>query len=480
MRRGRLLVTLAAAALPGSAVIPGLDGEFLDTLFDTKPGGTEPHLEILPQLDLRGKNYEDLYSARLPVRVCLASEQLPRPLHRPFVQMRLRFSPRGGAFVESPDVRQTQPPGGYCRAVDGVPDGDGKLYLQSFLCRHCKHPCKRRPSRIFGTDDFAVYLPPHGGCVIVDWLVVQGGGMARVSWEEHWDVFVLVRAFAGMILFCWSDSLRESRTLHASIGAVVSFLVLILVVFWWITRELRHISGIPMGGTLTMLSAILVAVPAARQMVFGMLPFDFESCRAFLSWEDPAFGLPVGWIAIGVLLFTSFVCASCGARYSLQFFAPLPDPSGDVEFTIGSDGRRIDDVHIAYNQRWLGVLFQVIGLGLLLLSTHSDEVSAALTLVALLKDFVLFRLWCFYMMMSATNPSSLRPLLTSADYQRQSDDHTKKSLERFQRYLRQHPAAMAHLPDEIELRLRRFTDHGVHIRRRTDGEGETSSSCVVL
>ena len=81
----------------------------------------------------RRQGYEDLHSARRLVRAFWASEQLPRPLYSPFVQMRLRLFPFGEASSESPDVRQTHPHQGYCRAVGGILDGGAKLHLRSFF-----------------------------------------------------------------------------------------------------------------------------------------------------------------------------------------------------------------------------------------------------------------------------------------------------------------------------------------------------------
>merc|ERR1711967_163828 len=95
--------------------------------------------------------------------------------------------------------------------------------------------------------------------------------------------------------------------------------------------------------------------------------------------RDPYYDLPVGSL-LALLLMAVVTCATFqGARLGQRYFASPEEPTGDVEFIIGSDGRRIDILPPPpLSQRCLGWLLWTVGVALLLHCTNVDAVSAAI------------------------------------------------------------------------------------------------------
>mmetsp|Transcript_85219 Transcript_85219/g.264803 ORF Transcript_85219/g.264803 Transcript_85219/m.264803 type:complete len:166 (-) Transcript_85219:112-609(-) len=165
----------------------------------------------------------------------------------------------------------------------------------------------------------------------------------------------------------------------------------------------------------------------------------------------------------------------------MRYFASAPEPEGNVPFTIGSDGRRIDALPPVPGPQWmLGWVFWLLGMVLLLCSSHSDAFSLILFIAILLKGHAAYYLWLSTMRQSAS-PESFRPLISPKNFAEQSQHHTKLALEALRSHMQANPQALGRVREDSELRLRRFADGAAHCPRFGElAIDEGGGMCIVL
>jgi hypothetical protein len=255
--------------------------------------------------------------------------------------------------------------------------------------------------------------------------------------------------------------------LHAALGGLCSLALLLLVLSWWLVQSTRNTirGSVPLGGFITSLLMLLFAFwPEMRGALLGTIrPSSTSDIMTWLSARDPFWNLPVGWIGAALFVVLVVWSTSVGARMSMRIFASAPDPEGPVEFTIGSDGRRIDILPpTPLAQRCLGWLIWQVGIIILLESTYVDSVSFALAILVLSKDACLYQLsrgvqfaWRYEL-----KPEVLRPLVSMATYEQEGKHRTEVAISLLRGYLQTHSAEMSRCfhSQDTELRLRRFAD----------------------
>lgn len=200
-----------------------------------------------------------------------------------------------------------------------------------------------------------------------------------------------------------------------------------------------------------------------------------------LSVRDPVFQLPVGYIAVVSLSLAALGVVVAGANISVRYFASAPDPEGEIEFRIGSDGRRIDLLPPVPLPQWLfGWALWVVGAVCLLASTHVDGWSLALFVLALMPSSVIHAMQ-FSNLTATESPANLRPLISAADLRAQSEHNTRMALDALRAHLKVNPDSYCSVREESELRLRRFADGGMHSPPPYEHiMANSSSRCVLL
>ncbi|CAJ1336248.1 unnamed protein product [Effrenium voratum] len=259
-----------------------------------------------------------------------------------------------------------------------------------------------------------------------------------------------------------------------------------LMVLVWLARSARGTlhGTVPFGRTITTLgAAVLSFVPAARNLLFTwtLRWLPAAHWQAWLELRDPFLGLPIGWLFFLFLVFSCLVLVHLGAKLGVRYFASLPEPEGEVDFLIGSDGRRVDllpSTPIA--QRVLGWAIWSLGVALLLCSTHSDICSLLITAGILLKDHLghwlnTWQLW----KQAELQPQDLHPLISEDQMRAQAAANTQQALAQLQQYLRENPLTVQSVREDSELRLRRFREDGAHFRQPLVPATEDRASCVL-
>lgn len=289
---------------------------------------------------------------------------------------------------------------------------------------------------------------------------------ARAYWEKHVDLSVLFFLFAGLVLVWGWKPMSQNAAVHAGLGGVGALAVIAFFVGLWIIRSVRgSIQGtVPFGRSVTtLMTMVFAAVPAARNTIirwtFGWLPA--ADLSAWLSMRDPWYNLPIGWIFLAAAVFICLI----GANLSVRYFASLPEPEGDVDFIIGSDGHRVDLMPpTPLSQRCLAWSFWLLGCGLLLSSTHVDSCSLLVLILALLKDYIVFFVQMKLAGWSSNDlqPADLRPLISRSEMQQQAMSHTERALAELQKHIKANPHMARAVREDSELRLRRFADGGAH------------------
>ncbi|CAE7240837.1 unnamed protein product [Symbiodinium natans] len=360
------------------------------------------------------------------------------------------------------DVK-TQPPGMLCRMA-----GSWLRKLMPGVCKDCSSKCPARLHR--RGDQLAVFLPPAGGCVYIR-KVPADVEQVSVAWHWHLDLSVFAFLMIGLTLVLAWRPLSESSVFHAGLGGIGSLLLIGIMAAFWIFRSARGtVHGtIPFGRSLTTLAAAAFAfIPAARNVILSWawrwLPAP--EWRTWLSMRDPFFELPVGWLIFGLVMLICLVLVQLGANMAVRYFASAPEPEGEVQFIIGGDGRRVDLLPpVPVSQRMLGWAIWLSGLGFLLSGTHSDACSVVIVAVVLFKDHALHLVRTAKMWREAeVQPKDLHDLVSSSQMHAQANAATRDALEQLQKYLKEHPTAVQKVREDTELRLRRFSVDGAHVR----------------
>jgi len=320
---------------------------------------------------------------------------------------------------------------------------------------------------------FDIVLPPHGGCVSVGGLP-DGVIRARATWSYEFDPSVPLMMSSGLFLLLFWEPLRESTTLHASLGGVFSIIVLVVFLAWFVlsqTRKLVH-GAVPFGATLTSLSmSAFVFFPSART---AMLAYAGSWGGEWSSW--------LFFTIVAVLVIVALVTVNWGARQSLAYFAMPMDPEGDVPFTIGANGARVDDLPPRpWSQRLLGFVLWGSGVLLVLSSTHVDALSAVILVLVLSADTLMHGLWLNWIRVASTRPESLRPLMPRIAFERQGQECTEAAVRQLRATLQRDPMLFRSVKEQSELRLRRFSEGCAHAELPPDAlRGPPSWSCAVL
>lgn len=435
-----------------------------------------------------------------PGRACRESDQLKPFWAWPISRLRLRIEPDASGVPgterdSAPTVWEESLPGGVCHWLAAIPPpgefcGESPACLAAaragrrtldVLCEDCSSElCSRQAVKLDKADSFIVELPPHGGCVHMEQLPKFAGGVGRVhlTWENDWDSMVAVRVIAGVALMAGSQALRESSLVHAALGGAGSVVVISLVLVWLLVRELKSLN-------LTQ-SALSVAVLTTMfgAGVHTVSDWSIADLTAWIAVRDPYCDFPIG----GILVMAIVVVVSCailqGARLSQLYFASPEEPTGDVDFVIGSDGRRIDILPPApLQQRCLGWMLWAMGVALLLRCSHDDAVSAAVFAAVLLRN----RISNFFFGLleeSGASPEYFRPLISSSVYSEQSQRCTATAIAQLQNFIRGNPDEIDAVSDNSKLHLRRFSDCKVpHFTSKVlddDNDGVRRCGCALL
>lgn len=411
----------------------------------------------------------------LPGRACTESDKLMPPWAWPISRLHLRIEPDSSGMpaterASAPTVWEKSLPGGMCHWLAAIPPPSefenespalsaasraGRRVFDR-LCEDCSSKlCGRQATQPDLIGAFLVKLPPHGGCVHIEQLPKFAGGEGRVrlTWENYWDPMVAVHVIAGVLLMMGSQALRENSLFHAAIGAVGSVVIMSLVTVWLVVRELKALNLTQSALSVAVLSTML------GTGVYTMSDWSTADVTAWLSMRDPYYDLPVGGL-LTLMIVAVVTCAMLqGARLGQRYFASPEEPTGAVEFVIGSDGRRIDILPPApLQQRCLGWLLWVVGVVQLLHCTHVDAISALIFAAILLRNRA-YNFVSWLLEDSALSPEHFRPLISSAAYGEQSERCTAAAIAQLQSFIRGSPDEMSAVEDErTRLHLRRFSD----------------------
>mmetsp|Transcript_73759 Transcript_73759/g.130265 ORF Transcript_73759/g.130265 Transcript_73759/m.130265 type:complete len:479 (-) Transcript_73759:90-1526(-) len=431
-------------------------------------------------LEFRGSDdVNELYtvSPDLPARLCLRVFEQPPRWAWPVMQVRLRLQfedhPTDGASSWSswkdltPGLdlsKQTGPPGLFCRWLGPI---------AGITCQDCTRHCPVKPTSMdfgmVGSREVAATLPASGGCIVVKKLPPRVE-KARAFWDTYLDPSVFFHLFAGLVLVWGWKPLSQSVAVHAGLGGVGALVFIVLTVGLWVFRGVRGtIQGtVPFGRSVTTLGTmVFAAVPAARDIIIqrtlSWLPaLDWS---AWLGVRDPWYDLPIGWLALAAAIFGCCSLIILGANLSVKYFASFPEPEGEVDFVIGSDGQREDLLPpTPASQKLLAWTFWLFGCSMLLSSTHLDGCSLVILILALLKDYIIFFVQMIIVSLSSDDlqPADLRPLVSQSEMQQQAMSHTEKALAALQQHIRANPRIVGDFRADSELRLRRFADGGAH------------------
>lgn len=419
-------------------------------------------------------------SQDLPLRACVKKSLLPQSWEAPFKTVRLLLQSHHQQLELEPTLRQSLPLRAYCDWFEWVP---------GLSCDKCTErlPCHLDAAKIFGTTSRAGVLPPRGGCVYIEALSTRPKTEfhARAAWESLWDPFVFVQIAIGLALFLSAGTARESPAVHAAIGGVCALAVVIIVLFWWLLREARNLLPVPgaSGIAFSLSLAALALFPGLSGLVGRGVPSTIDELFALINnARDPFYGAPIGWILVGAVALSTLTAASLGARYSVRFFAGPPETESEVEFVIGSDGRRIDMVPgIPWPQLLLGAALRLAGILTLLQSTHCDQCSVGVTIAALLGGWI----WHSVGQLALAQPQDQHfcPILGEAAFEEQARKCTDTALQELRAYIRSDPQVVRRVSEDSELRLRRFSDGGRDFAGASatmELQVEQASSCALL
>eukprot|EP00746_Dinoflagellata_sp_MGD_P083246 gnl/MRDRNA2_/MRDRNA2_33154_c0_seq1.p1 gnl/MRDRNA2_/MRDRNA2_33154_c0~~gnl/MRDRNA2_/MRDRNA2_33154_c0_seq1.p1 ORF type:complete len:409 (-),score=41.07 gnl/MRDRNA2_/MRDRNA2_33154_c0_seq1:2-1228(-) len=396
---------------------------------------------LLGGLAVRG-GAEEMSRKDLPREICTplstASFLWPSPFHR----YRLTLRPDDDAFSggSGPELQTRRP-----LSSAGICDVFPSICAWVWECDtgHCRARC----SWWSRDKDCEVDIPPSGGCIQIIRLA-KGAEHSTASWELGLDLRIVLHIIVGASLFWGRRYLRENTVVHAFIGAVFIVMLGTATLMYFVFGQTRKMaSGIPLLGYLVTLSPLLI-LTAPSWYLWTVAPTSWRVVWSLLwPWLNSFMGLCLG-----------AVVAVFGARFGLRWFASdSEEPTGEVEFTIGHDGRRVDKLPPdPWQQRMLGFLLGATGVALLLCSTHDKYLSGLLLLLVLLKNSISQYIWDMRASQEVMKPEYFRSLMSKFDFEEEGYKRTSQALTALREYASSTPEALRCLKDdESELRFRR-------------------------
>lgn len=292
------------------------------------------------------------------------------------------------------------------------------------------------------------------------------------------DFSVLTHIVGGFILIRHDRAIQEIPALHALMGALVP-----LAIAWLVTG--RDIEAADLPDEAAMLWAPLVLVTQAslkvvlamvavasggglllvralppRSSLFvllrlivplcGLVKFANALLQEFIT-EDPTDPLPTAVVDSFFVLFISAVVSRC-------LLASPDHPVGEVSFTIGRDGRRIDTLPAApLVQRWFGLALFYAGYGLLLFSTHHMAVSGVIFLTAVFFDDIVN----IALSRASGGPREhFCEQLSQESFDAQTQTFTSTAVSELRNYIRQNPKVMRSVAGDRVNNLYLFSESG--------------------
>lgn len=284
----------------------------------------------------------------------------------------------------------------------------------------------------------------------------------------------MLHILLGAYLVWECRNLRENKIVHVVIGAVFVVMLGTMTLMYFIFGQTRRVaSGIPLLGTLVTLSPLLI-LTAPSWYLMTVAPTSWRVVWSLLQpWLNSVVGLCLGAVV-------SVFGAHCGLKW---FASNLEEPSGEVEFTIGPDGRRMDKLPPdPWQQRLLGFLLGATGVMLLLSSTHNKYLSIFVLLLVLFKKAMAQYIWDMHALKEVMKAEYFRPVMSQGDFEEEGYKRTSQALSALKDFAAGNPETFLCLKDnESELRFRRFVDGSDHIRLPCEEEDEPSSTwCAIL
>lgn len=417
------------------------------------------------------KQEEPLTRQTLPRRLCAPASLRPSRWLAPFVHVSFTIVPPSGFAIDpqlrvSGSRRRLPFPMNYLQFPMDVLHGYADLWYDCGEAG-CHATCSRSALWIGDSTRCSVFVSPYGGCVTLEQMP---SGVSRASgiWERKLDWSILIYAVIGATLIWMRKDLCESPMVHCTVGAVTWLVILFFLAIWFVLKNTSRV--VPFSGFLTSLTGVvMLMLPTTRWYLYQVMPSSWHLLVDVL-WPIVD-AVPFGRILAGVVC---LCVGGWGAKFGKTWFSGFDDPDEVVEFTIGSDGRRIDMLPASpWRQQLLGLLIGVKGATLLLCSTHDVYLSAVLTLAVLLKGHVSHWVWLHLVQGDCGDPRSFRALMTVADYEEQARFNTEQALEKLRKFVSSRPKDTYYCEDgscrlrddSSEIRMRRFVDGGPHCRR---------------
>lgn len=266
-----------------------------------------------------------------------------------------------------------------------------------------------------------------GGCI--DFMASSTAG-SRITWEARWDVFVPLRILLGLVLLKGAHRSAKSWMMQALVGVVVG-LLFVLSVAW------HH------GDVEDQDIAELVAAFARGPTIITTQCYEFVSSaleRVF-AWHDPKYGFPQGQ---ALLTGASIAGGMSGIRLLKDGKIP-EEPVGEIFFTIGRDGRRVDKLPAAtvpLLQYVFTAMLWMLGASLVLTSTAWPIANVFVFVVVLCWNWLLHFASCIAQWNQSSQPGQYTELISSEEVEMQMEKATAQALESLRVYLSRNPAAM--------------------------------------
>jgi hypothetical protein len=323
----------------------------------------------------------------------------------------------------------------------------------------------QRSEWIWGKSGLVAFLP-RDGCLQLTPPLVKGVAEVQLMWSWKFDPLVAIWAVAGFVLVWAWRQLRESQLLHMTICGIGSLVVIATFVMWYVLHHVRDALH-NTAGAIGVASTLLFTFSTAARQVFLwlVLPTTTSELTNLLYMRDPFFNFPIGLMFALVATLSTAVIFRLGTYYGMPYFASPLDPEGEVAFRIGPEGERMDLLPPApWAQLALGWVLWLLGLAVILVSTHSDSFSVLLAFLALAKDPLQHAAERRRMAQQAVGPERLRSLIPLGEYEKQTRRCTEAALEALQQYIKANPQTMHRVQERTEMRVRRFSEGGPHVR----------------